>query len=94
MRAGIEPGKLLKRLLRIDLQDPAEGQSKVEQTDEIREVVGRIKEEFEKRREERRPFELQWRLNQNFLQGNQYCDILSQTGEVVDFPASYDWEMR
>ena len=39
------------------------------------EAVKFVNDEFERRRKMKRDFELQWMLNINFLNGNQYCDI-------------------
>ena len=86
--------KARERFLRLSHVDPVEGIQEILQPDDIRQLVSDIKTEFDRRKEDRRPFELQWRLNQNFIAGNQYCDILLQTGEVVDYPASFEWEMR
>ena len=62
-----------------------------EQGEELEELAGYVQQEFERRQEERRAFELQWRLNQNFLAGNQYCDIDAVLGDVVDVPPVLDW---
>ncbi len=48
-------------------------------------ILAELAEELSRRKEERRPLELQWILNANFLSGHQYCDINPQNGEVVDF---------
>lgn len=86
--------KATERFFRLSHVDPVEGIREYIQTDEAMQLVGDIKAAFEKRKEERRPFELQWRLNQNFIAGNQYCDILESTGEVADCPSTFEWEMR
>lgn len=86
--------KTRERFTRLAHVDPVEGIKEILQPDDIKQLVSDIKTEFDRRKEDRRPFELQWRLNQNFIAGNQYCDILLQTGEVVDYPASFEWEMR
>lgn len=62
-----------------------------EQDEELERLSEYIQQEFERRQEERRPFELQWRLNQNFLAGNQYCDIDAVIGDVVETPPVLDW---
>ena len=62
-----------------------------EQDEEAQKLVEYINSEWERRKEERRPFELQWRLNQNFLTGNQYCDIDAVLGDVVDYEPPYEW---
>lgn len=84
----------MQRIFRLDHVDPEYNFNEIEQSPELAALANDIKNEFERRREERRPFELQWRLNQNFLQGNQYCDVNEDTGEVVDQPAETDWEYR
>jgi len=83
-----------KRFFRLSHIDPDIGIREILQDPDVEAFVGEVKAAFEKRKEERRPFELQWRLNQNFIAGNQYCDILESTGEVVDYPSTFDWEMR
>ena len=42
-----------------------------------------VKEDYLKRREERKYLERQWKLNLNYLFGNQYQEI-SPTGEVKE----------
>lgn len=84
----------LKRFLRFDLVDPEQGTDRLEQEPEMQDLAAKIRNEYVRRREERRAFELQWRMNQNFLMGNQYCDILHETGELVDYPALTEDEQR
>lgn len=86
--------KAAEKFFRLSHVDPVEGIQEILQPEEVKKLVGDIKAAFELRKEERRSFELQWRLNQNFINGNQYCDILEATGEVADFPTSFEWEMR
>lgn len=86
--------RAVERFFRLSHVDPVEGIQEVLQPEEVKRLVGDIKAIFDERKEERRAFELQWRLNQNFVNGNQYCDIVESTGEVADYPASYDWEQR
>ena len=50
-----------------------------------------IREEAEKRRSQRLPFELQWRLNANFLIGNQHCDINARRMSVENYQPMYDY---
>lgn len=47
-------------------------------------IVAMVAAELARRKEERRPFELQWRLNANFLAGHQNCDINARRGEVEE----------
>lgn len=53
-----------------------------------------VRRSFEERRQGRTPFELQWRLNMNFLSGNQYCDILPDTGELYQQEKPFFWQER
>lgn len=57
-------------------------------------VINYVKTEFERRQKERRPKELQWVLNQNFLNGNQYCDINIFMQEVQQIEKLYEWQER
>lgn len=58
------------------------------------EIISFVKEELEKRAQDRLPFELQWQLNMNFLQGNQYCDINLALGEIQEYEKVYFWQQR
>lgn len=58
------------------------------------EFVSLIKSELERRRGERRPFELQWLLNANFLAGHQYCDINPRSGDIEEIEPEYDFLER
>ncbi len=53
------------------------------------ELVKFVKTQLEERREERKAFELQWLLNMNFLNGNQFCDIDMQTQSITDVEKLY-----
>jgi hypothetical protein len=39
------------------------------------ELVEKVSREFLRRQSERRQYELQWRLNMNFVMGNQYSSV-------------------
>lgn len=84
----------IKRFLRLSLTGPDRNADMIIQEPEMQQLVSEIKNEYTRRREERRVFELQWRMNQNYLQGNQYCDILQETGELIDYPALTEDEQR
>ena len=56
-------------------------------------IVREVKEDFEKRQQERKFYERKWQLNMNFLNGNQYCGI-SPFGEVEDSQKQYFWQER
>ena len=57
-------------------------------------IVNYVKNEFERRKEERYAFELQWRLNMNFLVGNQYCDIDPVTQTIQEIDKVYWYQER
>ena len=57
-----------------------------------KEIVAALLGELERRREERRPLELSWTLNANFLSGYQNCDINADSGEIETFLPGRDWE--
>ncbi len=57
------------------------------------EIVAAVKEDFERRREERRATERQWQLNLNYLKGDQYCEI-SAVGEIEESEKFYYWQNR
>lgn len=56
-------------------------------------IVDAILDDFDKRRSERRNFELAWELNINYMVGNQYSCI-SPRGEIDTFEKNYYWETR
>lgn len=81
-----------------------EDKSKIKETEPItgeiqeefykEQIISFVKEEFERRKEERLPFELRWRLTQNFIQGNQYCDINEVSNTVQQQEKQYWWQQR
>lgn len=56
-------------------------------------LVADIKADFKKRQEARRPIELNWRLNMNFVVGNQFAQISSK-GEIEETGKEYFWQER
>ncbi len=56
-------------------------------------LVKEVLDDFKKRQEERRNYESQWKLNMNFLMGNQYCNI-GPSGEVEEYDKDYFWQER
>lgn len=56
-------------------------------------LAAEVRKDFEKRREERKSLEMQWRLNLNYFMGNQYCEI-GQSGEIEDYGKQYFWQQR
>ena len=57
------------------------------------EIVEEVKRDWQVRREKRKALELQWRLNMNFLSGDQYCEI-TPTGDIDDYGKQYWWQQR
>ena len=57
------------------------------------ELVKAVREDFEKRREDKRALERQWTLDLNYLNGNQYCEI-APTGEVEEEDEEFFWQNR
>ncbi len=56
-------------------------------------LVKSVIEDFEKRREERKNLEYTWKINLNYLAGNQYCEI-SPSGELIEEEKYYGWQNR
>lgn len=50
------------------------------------EIAKFVEDEYQQRRETRLPFELQWRLNAEFLDGNQYLDIEPSSLSIQEIP--------
>lgn len=57
------------------------------------ELVREVNEDFAARREMRRPYELVWQLNMNFLMGNQFCNV-SGKGEIEQDEKYFYWQER
>ena len=57
-------------------------------------VISFVTDELERRRQERNPLEQQWRLNANFMAGNQYCDFNIYRGEIEQIKPTHDWLER
>ncbi len=57
------------------------------------ELVKSVEEDFNKRQSDRYALDAQWRLNINFLAGNQNVRVNS-SGEVVEENAEFDWQSK
>ena len=77
-------------MLRLEMREMTD----IRQDEDMQALAQEIQKEYERRREERRGIELGWRLNQNFLMGNQYCDVLYETGELIEEAQGAEWENR
>lgn len=53
-----------------------------------------VEQEYNRRMSERKPFELQWRLNIEFVNGNQYLDIDPVTQSLQEIPRLYWYQER
>ncbi len=56
-------------------------------------IVRDVKKDFEARQKMRRPYELSWMLNMNFVMGNQYC-VITPRGEVEQEDKYYFWQEK
>lgn len=59
----------------------------------MEELIKEIKEDFERRKEERSKLEQAWLLNINFLTGNQHAE-LTPNGDIYDPGKQYHWQQR
>lgn len=57
-------------------------------------LVSFVEDEFTRREIERRPYELQWRLNLAFLEGQQFVDINEGAMNLEEVPKMYWWQER
>lgn len=58
------------------------------------EVVDFVDKEYRRRQIERKPWELQWRLNIEFLNGNQYLDINPSSLTIEEVPKLFWYQER
>ncbi len=56
-------------------------------------VVLDVTQDFENRQKFRRPYELAWQLNMNFVMGNQYCTITPR-GSIEQEEKYYFWQEK
>ncbi len=56
-------------------------------------VVKDVRADFAERQKQRRPYELSWQLNMNFVMGNQYCGISSR-GAIEQEDKYYFWQEK
>ena len=56
-------------------------------------VVREIKQDFAARQKMRRPYELSWQLNMNFVMGNQYCQV-GPRGSIEQEDKYYFWQEK
>ena len=68
-------------------------QVKVPSAEFAEDVVANVKADFNERQKMRRPYELSWQLNMNFVMGNQYCGI-SPRGAIEQEDKYYFWQEK
>ena len=56
-------------------------------------LVKEITDDFKRRAEKRKSFDLIWRINMNFLMGNQYCNV-GYGGELEEQDRQFFWQER
>ncbi len=56
-------------------------------------VVADVKKDFAARQKARRPYELNWQLNMNFVMGNQYCQVTPR-GAIEQEDKYYFWQEK
>ncbi len=56
-------------------------------------IVKEVLDDFKKRAEERKSFDLIWQINSNFLMGNQYCNV-GYGGELEEQDRQFFWQER
>lgn len=78
---------------RMEFEKDELEQSKTREQKRKEKLVKEIAEDFNRRREERRSVENGWKLNMNFLSGNQYCDV-SPLGEVLEEDTTFYWQSK
>lgn len=59
----------------------------------VEDIVSFVQEDFRKRQQDRKPFEAEWRLNNNFLNGNQFVDI-NVLSDLDQVEKNYYWQER
>ncbi len=64
-----------------------------QESERKKKIAQEITLDFETRRDERRRVENAWRLNMNFLSGNQYCDV-SPFGDLVEEDKQFFWQAK
>ena len=72
-------------------------QSQDEEKQQMRrdqEIVSYVHAQSRHRRANRMRYELQWKLNTNFLYGNQHCDVNWQRMAVESYLPAYDYLSR
>lgn len=86
---------MLKDLFKGMIGQGQQPQVPGEQTGQFNEdFADYVNKEYKKRQSERKPFETQWRLNMEFVNGNQYLDINAGSGSIEEVPRMYFHQER
>ena len=56
-------------------------------------IVKEVLDDFKRRAQERKSFDLIWQINSNFLMGNQYCNV-GYGGELEEQDRQFFWQER
>ena len=56
-------------------------------------IVKEVIDDFKRRAEARKSFDLIWQINMNFLMGNQYCNI-GYGGQIEEADRQFFWQER
>ena len=59
----------------------------------LEQLIQDVHEDFEKRQKERKPFEAQWKLNNNFYNGEQYISV-NKLQDLEEIGKMYYWQHR
>ena len=74
-------------------QSTKQSKKKQQQLQFAEDVVKDVVADFNERQKQRRPYELSWQLNMNFVMGNQYC-VVSPRGSIEQEEKFYFWQEK
>lgn len=90
-QASVDNGSNLT-IAQLKMQD--EGHRKAIQEEFERDVINYIKGQYDKRKRQKTALELQWRLNINYYNGDQFTYIDTITDDIRETPTYTAWEER
>ena len=59
----------------------------------LEKIADYVLKEYERRREERKSYEAEWKLNAAYYEGKQYLDLTGDY-DLVNVDGGYDWQSR
>ena len=74
----------------ISTGDDAAIQQQLKPVVDENELITFVENEYQRRIKERLPFENQWKLNINFIEGNQHIDINPVSQSIEEIPKIFD----